>query len=361
MSDALDRALSSLDSAVRRADEVETAIEHRTMPGEPVAGPSSSAGSPAPFGTAESAGVAGGSSGSTGSISTATGGSTDVAGLFRVGAPFFLIAGPCVLEDERLNVGIGEALARLSEELKLPIVFKASFDKANRSSAGSPRGPGIDEGLRKLEQVRAATGLPLLTDVHLPEQCAAVAELADVLQIPAFLCRQTDLLVAAGSTGRPVNVKKGQWMAPHEMRGAVNKVRSAGSAAVAVTERGTFFGYGNLVVDMRSFALMREACGAPAVFDGTHSVQRPGEGGGISGGEPRHIPTLVRAAVAAGADALFLEVHPEPAKGLSDTTNMLPLDRLRPLLEQVLEIRAAIAPSIDERSDETSTGTGAGT
>ena len=265
-----------------------------------------------------------------------------VAELFRLGGPFFLIAGPCVLEDDRLNLAIGEALARLSADLNLPIVFKASFDKANRSSPGSPRGPGVDEGLRKLERVRAETGLPLITDVHLPEQCAPVAEVVDVLQIPAFLCRQTDLLVAAGTTGRPVNVKKGQWMAPHEMRGAANKVRGAGSDSVALTERGTFFGYGNLVVDMRSFALMREACEAPVVFDGTHSVQRPGEGAGVSGGEPRHIPTLVRAAVAAGTDALFLETHPEPSKGLSDTTNMLPLDRLRPLVEEVLALRAAL-------------------
>ena len=265
-----------------------------------------------------------------------------VAELFRLGGPFFLIAGPCVLEDDGLNLRIGEALARLSADLDLPVVFKASFDKANRSSPGSPRGPGVDEGLRKLERVRAETGLPLLTDVHLPEQCAPGAGVVDVLQIPAFLCRQTDLLVAAGATGRAVNVKKGQWMAPHEMRGAAAKVRGAGASAVAVTERGTFFGYGNLVVDMRSFALMREACEAPTIFDGTHSVQRPGEGGGISGGEPRHIPTLVRAAVAAGCDALFLETHPEPAKGLSDTTNMLPLDRLRPLVEEVLALRAAL-------------------
>lgn len=267
---------------------------------------------------------------------------SSVAELFGLGGPFFLIAGPCVLQDDGLNLQIGEALARLSAELGLPVVFKASFDKANRSSPGSPRGPGVDEGLRRLERVRAETGLPLLTDVHLPEQCAPAAEVVDVLQIPAFLCRQTDLLVAAGRTGRAVNVKKGQWMAPHEMRGAAAKVRGAGANALAVTERGTFFGYGDLVVDMRGFALLREACEAPAIFDGTHSVQRPGEGGGVSGGEPRHIPTLVRAAVAAGADALFLETHPEPAKGLSDTTSMLPLDGLRPLVEQVLALRAAL-------------------
>jgi 2-dehydro-3-deoxyphosphooctonate aldolase (KDO 8-P synthase) len=267
-----------------------------------------------------------------------------VNGLFRLGAPFFVIAGPCVLESDSLNLGIAESLARVADDLGVPLVFKASFDKANRSSPGSPRGPGLDDGLAKLERVRSATHLPLLTDVHAPEQCAAVAEVVDVLQIPAFLCRQTDLLVAAGSTGRPVNVKKGQWMGPAEMKGAAAKVRGAGAPGVAVTERGTFFGYGNLVVDMRGFALIREACGAPAVFDGTHSVQRPGEGGGVSGGEPRHIPALVRAAVAAGADALFLETHPDPANAPSDSTNMLPLARFRPLLEQVLEVRAAVRP-----------------
>ena len=255
---------------------------------------------------------------------------------------FFLIAGPCVLEDDRLNLQIAEALARLSEDLALPLIFKASFDKANRSSAGSPRGPGLDEGLRKLARVRDEVGLPLITDVHEPEQCAPVGEVADVLQIPAFLCRQTDLLVAAGATGRPVNVKKGQWMGPNEMRGAADKLRGAGAGGVAVTERGTFFGYGNLVVDMRTFLQMREACDAPTVFDGTHSVQRPGEGAGISGGEPRFIPHLVRAAVAAGADALFLETHPDPVNAPSDSTNMLPLDRLRPLVEEVLALRAAL-------------------
>jgi 2-dehydro-3-deoxyphosphooctonate aldolase (KDO 8-P synthase) len=264
------------------------------------------------------------------------------ADLFRPGGGFFLIAGPCVLEDDRLNLAIAESLAETGAALGLPVVFKASFDKANRSSAGSPRGPGMDEGLRRLERVREATGLPLLTDVHEAAHCAAAAGVVDVLQIPAFLCRQTDLLRAAGATGRAVNVKKGQWMAPAEMRGAAEKVRGAGAEALAVTERGTFFGYGDLVVDMRSFALLREACGAPAVFDGTHSVQRPGTGAGVSGGEPRFIPPLVRAAVAAGADALFLETHPEPAKGLSDTTTMLPLERLRPLLEEALALRAAL-------------------
>jgi 2-dehydro-3-deoxyphosphooctonate aldolase (KDO 8-P synthase) len=265
-----------------------------------------------------------------------------VADLLRPGGGFFLIAGPCVLEDDALNLEVASALRRLSDELKLPILFKASFDKANRSSAGSERGPGMEGGLPKLARVREETGLPLLTDVHESYQCEPVAEVVDVLQIPAFLCRQTDLLVAAGATGRAVNVKKGQWMAPHEMRGAAEKLRGAGASGLAVTERGSFFGYGNLVVDMRSFEGMREACDAPVVFDGTHSVQRPGEGGGVSGGEPRYIPTLVRAAIAAGADALFLEVHPEPSRAPSDSTNMLRLDRLRPLIEEVLAIRAAL-------------------
>jgi 2-dehydro-3-deoxyphosphooctonate aldolase (KDO 8-P synthase) len=265
-----------------------------------------------------------------------------VGGLFQPGGGFFLIAGPCVLEEDALNLTIAEALARLSSELELPIVFKASFDKANRSSLGSGRGPGLQTGLARLARVREETGLPVLTDVHEGEQCAEVGEVVDVLQIPAFLCRQTDLLLAAGRTGRAVNIKKGQWMAPEEMRGAVQKVRSAGAGGCAVTERGTFFGYGNLVVDMRSFPVLREECEAPTIFDGTHSVQRPGMGGGVSGGDPRFIPPLVRAAIAAGADALFLEVHPDPSGAPSDATNMLRLERLRPLIEEVLAIRAAL-------------------
>jgi 2-dehydro-3-deoxyphosphooctonate aldolase (KDO 8-P synthase) len=270
------------------------------------------------------------------------GSATSPAPLFTLEGEFFLIAGPCVLEDDALNVGIGERLARISEELRLPVIFKASFDKANRSSPGSSRGPGLEEGLRKLERVRESTGLAILTDVHEPSHCREVGEVVDVLQIPAFLCRQTDLLTAAGATGRPVNVKKGQWMGPGEMAGAAEKVRRSGAGGVALTERGTFFGYGNLVVDMRSFQAMRESCAAPVIFDGTHSVQRPGEGQGVSGGEPRFIPHLVRAAVAAGADALFLEVHPEPGRAPSDATNMLPIDRLRPLLEEVLALRNAM-------------------
>lgn len=261
--------------------------------------------------------------------------------LFRGGA-FFLIAGPCVLEDDALNVGVAQALARLAEELRLPIVYKASFDKANRSRADAARGPGLERGLAQLALVRRETGLPVLTDVHEAAQCARAAEIVDVLQIPAFLCRQTDLVVAAGATGLPMNVKKGQWMAPEDMAGAVTKARQAGSPAVAVTERGTFMGYGDLVVDMRSFTRLSEATGAPVVFDGTHSVQRPGKAGGASGGDPRFTPRLVRAAVAAGADALFLEVHPHPETAPSDGSNMMRLERLRGLLEEALAIREVL-------------------
>jgi 2-dehydro-3-deoxyphosphooctonate aldolase (KDO 8-P synthase) len=259
---------------------------------------------------------------------------------------FTLIAGPCVLEDEGLNLKVGRELATLSRALGLPVVFKASFDKANRSKADAPRGPGLEQGLPLLARVGAETGLPLLTDVHEPQQCAPAAEVVDVLQIPAFLCRQTDLVEAAGATGAVVNIKKGQWMAPEEMAAAVDKARAAGAAAVTVTERGTFFGYGNLVVDMRSFARIRAAAGVKAVFDGTHSVQRPGRADGASGGDPEHIPALVRAAVAAGCDALFIETHPEPATAPSDSTNMLPLARLGELLEDVLAIRAALCGEV---------------
>ena len=272
----------------------------------------------------------------------------------------FLIAGPCVLEADALNVRVGEHLARLAERVPGLILFKASFDKANRSNPGAARGPGLDEGLAALDRVRRATGLPLLTDVHLPEQCAPAAEVVDVLQIPAFLCRQTDLLVAAGATGKPVNIKKGQWMHPEGMRGAVEKVRRARNdgnrkpamgngdhdshvlppdSRVAVTERGTFFGYGDLVVDMRGFARLREACGTPVVFDGTHSVQRPGMGdGGASGGAREHIAALTRAAVAAGADGLFLETHPDPDHAPSDGPNMLPLAQLDAVVHRAVEL-----------------------
>jgi len=267
--------------------------------------------------------------------------------LFRPRGEFFLIAGPCVLEGDDLNLRIANVLAESAGALDLPILFKASFDKANRSKAGAFRGPGLEAGLRKLERVRSESGLPVLTDVHAPDQAGPVAEICDALQIPAFLSRQTDLIVAAARTGRALNIKKGQWLAPEAMAGAVSKARESGASAVAVTERGTFFGYGDLVVDMRSFARMRDATECAAVFDGTHSVQRPGMADGASGGDPRFTAPLVRAAVAAGCDGLFLEVHPAPEQAPSDGSNMLRLPSLRPLLEEVLAIRAALEAGVN--------------
>jgi 2-dehydro-3-deoxyphosphooctonate aldolase (KDO 8-P synthase) len=257
----------------------------------------------------------------------------------------FLIAGPCQLEDDTLNLRVADALARLAEQVPGGIIFKASFDKANRSNVDGVRGPGLEAGLAALARVRAATGLPILTDVHEASQCAMAAEVVDVLQIPAFLCRQTDLLLAAGATGKAVNVKKGQWMHPEGMRGAVRKVEAgailaAGQAgARAVTERGTFFGYGDLVVDMRSFTRLRESCDVPVIFDATHSVQRPGQGvGGTSGGARDFIPPLTLAAIAAGAQGLFIETHPDPDRAPSDGPNMWRLDQMTDLMARVVDI-----------------------
>lgn len=258
---------------------------------------------------------------------------------------FALVAGPCALEADDLNLTIARELARCSGSLGLPVIFKASFDKANRSRIESPRGPGLATGLEALRRVGAETGLPLLTDIHEPHQAAPAADVVDVLQIPAMLSRQTDLIVAAGATGLSVNIKKGQWMAPEEMAAAVEKAVQAGAREVAVTERGSIHGYGDLIVDMRSFRRLREACGTPAIFDGTHSVQRPGLAAGSSGGDPEHIPALVRAAVAAGCDGLFLETHPNPSAAPSDGTNMLTLQSLEALLTEVQAIRSALAPS----------------
>lgn len=264
-----------------------------------------------------------------------------VSDLFRPGAGFFLIAGPCVLEEPELNLTVAETLASVGSRFGIPVIFKASFDKANRTSLESPRGPGLEEGLRRLEQVKRETGLALTTDIHVPAQAAPAAEVVDVLQIPAFLCRQTDLVVAAAATGRPINLKKGQWMAPEDMSHQVAKARAAGAAAVAVTERGSAFGYHNLVVDMRSFALLHETCDCPALFDASHSVQLPGGQAARSGGEPRHIPALAAAAIAAGADALFVEVHPDPSAAPSDAASMLRLDRLPGLVRRALAVREA--------------------
>ncbi len=259
------------------------------------------------------------------------------------GSPFgpgpFLLAGPCVVEDDRLNLAVAERLAQLAQTLRLPVTYKASYDKANRSRLGAARGPGVEEGLAALARVKTESGLPILTDVHETDQVAAAAAVADVLQVPAFLCRQTDLLLAVGAAGRAVNVKKGQWMSAEGMAGAVEKVRSAGATDVAVTERGTFFGYGDLVVDMRSFQRLREGCRAPVVFDATHSVQQPGKGAeGASGGLRECIPPLLYAAAAAGADGFFLETHPDPEHAPSDGPNMLPLDSLEEVVRRALDV-----------------------
>lgn len=251
----------------------------------------------------------------------------------------FLIAGPCVVEPGDVLPRTAEAVADVGARLGIPVCFKASFDKANRARVDAARGPGMGDGLAMLERVRAASGLPLLTDIHEPHQAAEAAQVADVLQIPAFLCRQTDLLVAAGRTGKPVNVKKGQWMAPEAMAGALEKVKSGGSKEVAVTERGSFFGYGDLVVDMRNFRRLAVATGAPVIFDATHSVQQPGQGaGGASGGLREFIPSLLGAAAAAGADGFFIETHPDPAHAASDAATQWPTGKLYDLVARTLEV-----------------------
>ncbi len=255
------------------------------------------------------------------------------------GAPLVAIAGPCVIESESHALDLARALLAVSRATGVPLIFKASYDKANRTSLGAFRGPGLQDGLRVLERVKAETGLPVLTDVHEPDQAAAAAAVADVLQIPAFLCRQTDLLVAAARTGRAVNIKKGQFLAPPDIRHAVAKVTGSGNPDVFVTERGTTFGYNNLVVDMRAFPIMR-SLGVPVVFDVTHSLQLPGAGDGASAGLAEYIEPLARAGAAAGVDGVFFEVHDEPARAKSDAQNALRLDRLEPLLRQLTAIDA---------------------
>jgi len=275
---------------------------------------------------------------------------TDVTHPFDIGkAPhevavgrghLFLIGGPCVIESEAHARRMADAIQRVTADLGVPYIFKASYDKANRTSLKSFRGPGLVEGCRILRAIGESTGLPVLTDVHSAEDCAPVGEAVDVLQIPAFLCRQTDLLVAAAKTGRAINVKKGQFVAPWDMRHAVEKIRESGNARVSLTERGASFGYNNLVVDMRSLPVLRGF--APVVFDGTHSVQTPSAGDGVSGGQPEFIPVLTRAAVAAGVDGVFLEVHDNPAEAKSDGANALHLNRLRAVLEQLLAVHAVV-------------------
>jgi 2-dehydro-3-deoxyphosphooctonate aldolase (KDO 8-P synthase) len=251
--------------------------------------------------------------------------------------PLFLIAGPCVVEDAALTEDIAGALAEMTASLGIPFVFKASYDKANRTSRGSFRGPGIEQGLKVLDGVRRKLGVPVLTDVHEDTPLAEVAAVVDVLQTPAFLCRQTNFIVNACSQGRPVNIKKGQFLSPWEMANVVEKARSTGNDSIMVCERGFSFGYNNLVSDMRGLAVMR-AFGAPVVFDATHSVQLPGGKGAVSGGQREFVPVLARAAVAAGVAGLFLETHPQPENALSDGPNAWPLPRMRELLEVLVEL-----------------------
>jgi len=262
---------------------------------------------------------------------------------FEVGPdrPFFLIAGPCVVESETLVIEIAGRMRELTRELGIPYIFKASYDKANRSSKGSFRGPGLEQGLRILGEVRRQLGLPVLTDVHEDTPLAEVASVVDVLQTPAFLCRQTNFIVNTAAQGKPVNIKKGQFLSPWEMRNVVDKARSTGNESILVCERGFSFGYNNLVADMRSLAVMRDT-GCPVVFDATHSVQLPGGQGNASGGQREFVPVLARAAIAAGVAGVFMETHPDPARALSDGPNAWPLDRMRSLLTVMKEIDAAV-------------------
>jgi 2-dehydro-3-deoxyphosphooctonate aldolase (KDO 8-P synthase) len=264
-------------------------------------------------------------------------------GQLRLGVgnrPFF-IAGPCVIESEKHCLKMAEKLAACAERLKIDLIFKASYDKANRTSGGSFRGPGLEEGLRILEKTGKATGLPVLSDVHESSQVKAAADVLDILQIPAFLCRQTDLILAAAATGRCVNLKKGQFLSPPEMGKVLEKALLAGNRKILLTERGASFGYNNLVVDFRSFAVLR-SFGQPVVFDVTHSVQAPGGLGNSSGGDSRYVPLLARAGAAAGVDGFFFEVHDNPARALSDGPNALELRRFPRLVEELLQIRQAL-------------------
>jgi len=251
--------------------------------------------------------------------------------------PLALIGGPCVIESEKNAMGIAEKLKRITEDLNVPFIFKASYDKANRTSIKSYRGPGLRDGLKILQKIKSELDLPVLSDVHKEEEIDPAAEVLDILQIPAFLCRQTDLLVKAAQTGKPINVKKGQFLAPWDMKNVVVKLEESGNKNILLTERGTTFGYNNLVVDMRSLVLMREH-GYPIIFDATHSLQQPGGQGTKSGGQREMVPDLARGAVAVGCDALFMEIHPDPDKALSDGPNMLQIDLLPDLLEQLVTL-----------------------
>jgi 2-dehydro-3-deoxyphosphooctonate aldolase (KDO 8-P synthase) len=277
-------------------------------------------------------------------ISTPSGGKAIQVG---PGQPLVLLAGPCVLESGDLCWKIAWEMKAICERLDISYVFKTSFDKANRTSLNSFRGPGLKKGMRQLCRIRQEIGVPVVSDVHETSQIDMAMECLDIIQIPAFLCRQTDLLTAAAKSGRVVNLKKGQFLSPWDMKHAVEKVRAAGSDRILLTERGACFGYNNLVVDMRSLPVMR-SFGCPVIFDATHSVQLPGGMGGSSGGQRKFIPTLTRAAMAVGIDGLFMEVHPEPDKALCDGPNSIPLDKVEPLLRQLLEIRKAVSKFTNE-------------
>ncbi len=271
-------------------------------------------------------------------INTLPGGKSIIVGPDQ---PLLLLAGPCVLESGDMGWEIASEMKTICEGLGISYVFKASFDKANRTSLDSFRGPGLKNGLRQLGRIREEIGVPVVSDVHETNQVAMATEYLDIIQIPAFLCRQTDLLVAVADSGRTVNLKKGQFVSPWDMKHAVDKLRTAGCKNLLLTERGSCFGYNNLVVDMRSLPVMR-SFGCPVVFDATHSVQLPGGQGGSSGGQRQFIPTLSRAAIAAGIDGLFMEVHPDPAKALCDGPNSIPLDKVEKLLKHLLRVRRAV-------------------
>jgi 2-dehydro-3-deoxyphosphooctonate aldolase (KDO 8-P synthase) len=261
--------------------------------------------------------------------------------------PLLLIGGPCVLESEELARRVTSAMQEICAKLGFSYVFKASFDKANRTSITSYRGPGIDRGLEILARIREEMQVPVISDVHEPDQAEKAAEVLDIIQIPAFLCRQTDLLVRVSKTAKPISLKKGQFVSPWDMQYAVNKIREGGSSTVMLVERGASFGYNNLVVDMRSFPVM-QGFGCPVIYDATHSVQLPGGSGGSSGGQREFIEPLVRAATAAGVDGLFMEVHPDPDNALCDGPNSIPLDQVQSILEQVSRIRATLSPPPDQ-------------
>jgi 2-dehydro-3-deoxyphosphooctonate aldolase (KDO 8-P synthase) len=258
--------------------------------------------------------------------------------------PFFLIAGPCVIESEEITLRVAAFLRETAEALDIPVIFKTSYDKANRTSVHSYRGPGLEEGLEIIQKVKEKTGLPVLSDVHETSEIERAARVLDVIQIPAFLCRQTDLLVTAGRTGLPINIKKGQFLSPWEIEQAISKVTSTGNCSLLLTERGTSFGYNNLVVDIRSIAVMK-GFGFPVIFDATHSIQLPGQAGTCSGGQREFVEPLSRAAVAAGANGVFVEVHPNPGSALCDGPNSLPLDQVKPLLALLKEIHGLVRSS----------------